>query len=484
MKISKWFALIIVILTVISSPSPLLAGPDLSISKSHRPEVVGGQSTRSAYVPDELVIRLKEGYESKDTEVAQKARGQVVERKQKSKLARVRLPRGADLSLALAMYRNDPAVAYAEPNYLYASTAAPNDPYYSQQWALSPSKLGMEEAWTETLGSTSVIIAVIDSGVDAGHPDLAGKLVTGYDAISGAVGLPGDDEGHGTMVAGVAAAVQGNSVGISGVAPGARIMPVKVLGSNGFGTLADVAEGITWAADNGAKILNLSLGSSDDSQALREAVIHAYARGTVIVAAAGNNRGDVSYPAALPEVIAVTATNENDLFWEGSGTSGSNRGNSVDLSAPGVSIVVASLDLRYSDSRRYSYASASGTSLATPHVAGVAALIASKYSEYTNDQIRTLLASTAKDLGTAGWDMFYGSGRVDAAAALKSTLVLILPPPGDLDGDMIVGIIDLRIAAISYGTRLAETGPASPDLNGDGIVDIFDLARIGRNMGR
>ncbi|MHB1419753.1 MAG: S8 family serine peptidase [Bacillota bacterium] len=454
MKASKGFFLLILILALTSWPGLLMAGPNLSAPKLPGASTVSGQSVRPAYAPDELLIRFKTGYESKETEVVHKSQGQVVEHKQRSNLVRVKLPKGADLARVLAMYRQDAAVEFAEPNYIFTAETAPDDPYFNQQWALSASKLGMEEAWTQitqTTESPQITVAVIDTGVDSTHPDLSGKLVSGYNATTE---LPNDGYGHGTMVAGVIAATQGNSVGISGVvgaAPYVKIMPVKVLDSSGKGTLIDVAEGITWAADNGAKILNLSLGSSDDSQALRQAITHAYARGTLIIAAAGNNRGDVIYPAALPEVIAVSATDVNDVFWDGSGISGSNRGNAVDLSAPGVKIISTyPLNLLLHDGFEYvapGYSKATGTSLAAPQVAGMAGLIASKYPGYSNDQIRLLLESTAKDLGTVGWDPHYGSGRVDAAAALKST---IIPPPGEPD-DQAIGAVTMSSNASVQG---------------------------------
>jgi type VII secretion-associated serine protease mycosin len=260
-----------------------------------------------------------------------------------------------------------------------------------------------------------VIVAVVDTGVDQDHPDLAANMVGGRTFVSG-TSSPEDDQGHGTHVAGIVAGV-GNNGSIIGVAPEARIMPVKVLDSLGSGTWYDVADGIVWAADNGAQIINLSLGSVSYSYTVADAVNYANDKG-VLLMAAGGNCGDSSYylngcsyqdqpvyPAALTGVVAVastTSTNQQSSF--------SNQGWYIELAAPGSFI--------YSTYKNNEYAFMSGTSQATPHVAGAAALIWAKYPGWSNEEVRSQLRNTTVDLGTSGWDSQFGYGLIQASAAL------------------------------------------------------------------
>ena len=229
-----------------------------------------------------------------------------------------------------------------------------------------------------------------------------GNIVGGFNAITGTTN-PADDHGHGTHVAGIAAAVVNNSVGVAGVAGGAKIMPVKVLGSNGYGYSTDIIEGIIWVADNGADVINLSLGMYDYSQAIQDAVNYAYNKGIVIVAAAGNdNISYPSYPAACSNVISVAAIRQNLAK-----ASFSNYGSTIDIAAPGENI--------YSTTYNGSYGYMNGTSMASPFVAGVAALILSTNPAYTPNQVETLITSTAIDLGTTGRDDVFGAGLVNVS---------------------------------------------------------------------
>jgi subtilisin family serine protease len=337
-----------------------------------------------------------------------------------------------------AALAEDPDVLWAEPNgRVHAAGITPNDDtYQAQQWNLR--RIGLPEAWVFTRGGAGPI-AVIDSGVDLDHPDLTGKLWTtegevagngvdddengyaddiyGWDFVNGD-GDPDDDHGHGSHVAGIAAAHTNNGVGVAGVAWDSRIMVLKVLNQVGEGRWDDVIEAMAYAADNGASVLNLSLGQEPGSpgdpygppvEAIQDAVLYARSRGCLLVAAAGNNEysqpAPVMYPAASPGVLGVAATSYGDVPWPSS-----NRGPEVDVAAPGVGI--------FSTGRSGSYYSSSGTSMATPHVSGLAALLWSLDPTLTADEVTGAITSTARDVHTVGWDERTGWGRIDAQAAI------------------------------------------------------------------
>jgi serine protease len=281
-----------------------------------------------------------------------------------------------------------------------------SDPYRAQQWDIP--KIRTADAWQKSTGA-GVVVAVIDSGVDATHPDLAGNVISGLDATTDREGATTDRHGHGTHVAGTIAAVTGNATGISGVAPDVKIMPVKVLGDNGSGNMSDTAQGITWAADHGAQVINMSLGGTQQVAAVSTAISYARSKGVTVVAAVGNSRqqgSPTSYPAADAGVIGVAATDTNDRIGVYS-----NAGSYVDVAAPGTDILSLAPGGQYK--------TMSGTSMASPHVAGVAALLKSYQSSLTPDQIEATLEKSAVDLGGAGFDNDFGNGRVDALAALN-----------------------------------------------------------------
>ncbi|GID27372.1 S8 family peptidase [Paractinoplanes brasiliensis] len=287
-----------------------------------------------------------------------------------------------------------------------------SDTYRSQQWDFS--KISVANAWQKSTGA-GVTVAVLDTGVDGKHPDLAANMVAGYDAIANGNGGATDPNGHGTHVAGTIAAVTGNGVGISAIAPHSKIMPVRVLGANGSGYMSDAAEGIIWAADHGASVINMSLGSSSKVTAVTNAISYARSKGVVVVAAAGNDRANGSptnYPAADAGVIGVAATDSADRV-----ASYSNAGSYVDVAAPGSSIIST---YPTALGTRTGYVSMSGTSMASPHVAGVAALLKAARSTLTPDQVESALETSAVDLGAKGFDNDFGNGRIDAAAALAS----------------------------------------------------------------
>src|SRR5581483_1778371 len=245
-----------------------------------------------------------------------------------------------------------------------------------------------------------------DSGVDEQHPDLQRHVVPGRNVIEQNDDTR-DQHGHGTAIAGIIAAATNNALGMSGICPTCQILPVKVLDASGEGTYAYVITGILWAADQKAQVINLSLGGYAFSQFLADAVDYAHRSGAVLVAAGGNEATQAPlYPGALPNVIAVSASDSNDNLW-----SGSNYGPAIDIAAPGVRILSLDTD--------NSYMAATGTSFSAAEVSGVAALVRTKHPLLNNTQVAQVLFQTADDLGEKGKDQFYGAGRVNAARALR-----------------------------------------------------------------
>ncbi len=327
---------------------------------------------------------------------------------------------GRARSAAMRELRADPRVRRVEPNYVRVAAAAPTDPYYAkgrQGYLRSPR---FESAWGAVPSASGVTVAVLDTGVDLDTPELAGRILSGWDVVN-RDGDPSDDYGHGTEVAGVLAAAH-DGQGIAGAAPGASILPVKVLDAQGRGTDADVATGITWAADHGARVINLSLGGPGDSQVLREAVAYALSKDAVVVASAGNDEGTTpNYPAAIPGAVAVAATD-----WEGDATFFTSYGDWVDVAAPGWDLWTTAR----ASGPKASYASFSGTSASAPLVAGAAALVRAQNPGWTQKQVVDRILGTALDVGPRGRDPYHGAGLVDAYAAVGGPAQAAVAPPG------------------------------------------------------
>jgi serine protease len=299
---------------------------------------------------------------------------------------------------------------FIEPNYIYQAFEAPNDPDYDKQWNLR--SINVESAWDETKGS-GVTVAVIDTGISE-VPDLkATKFVKGYDFVNDRIDAS-DDAGHGTHVAGTIAQSTNNNYGVAGIAYEASLMPLKVLGASGGGTVADIAEAIRYAADNGADVINMSLGGAGESQLMEDAINYAHQKGVVVIAAAGNsNQNSASYPARYPHVIGVAA-----LDSVGVKAPYSNFGAGVDISAPGGSeagkILQETIDPESGQSIFEGY---QGTSMAAPHVAGVAALVKAAGVKEP-DEILNILKQSSRVVKEDPLNHF-GAGHLDAAAAVK-----------------------------------------------------------------
>jgi len=295
---------------------------------------------------------------------------------------------------------------YIEYNVAYKACFVPDDQYWSLQWG--PRKIEADYAWNITLGNSSILVAIVDTGIDWNHPDLSANYVPlGYDWVNDDSD-PSDDNGHGTHVAGIVAAVINNSIGVAGLSQ-VKIMAEKALNETGYGNTYDLADAITHAVDEGAKIIIMSWGSDSPSILIHNAIKYAYRAGALLVAAAGNDAtSNEFYPAAWSEVIAVSATDKNDNL-----ASFSNFGDWIELAAPGVNI--------FSTIPDDSYAYMSGTSMAAPFVAGVAALTWSTYPELTRDELRSHLHATADDLGQEGFDIYFGYGRINARKAVENS---------------------------------------------------------------
>jgi serine protease len=460
------------------------------------------------WVPGEIIVKFKSGVSEKVLAGINSRHGSsVISTSRFAGFKRLRIPGRKTVAEMVEIYKKNPNVEYAEPNFLaHAFGMVPNDPGYQYQWHLQ--KINMEKAWDISTGTPDVIVAVIDTGVayedyevlvdNPGRgqdytityiqaPDLADtNFVAGYDFVNDDP-HPNDDEGHGTHVTGTIAQSTNNKnddgdfVGVAGIAYDTSVMPIKVLDNTGSGTYAGIADGIYFAADNGADIINMSLGGASGSDTLEDALEYAYnTMGVTIICASGNDGSatTVSYPAAYDAYcIAVGATdfNEEVAYY-------SNGGGSLDLTAPGGDTNVdlngdgcvdGVLQQTFGDNPAdmgfYFY---QGTSMAAPHVSGVAALLIAANLDITPDEIREALQSTAKDKGATGWDLAYGWGIVDAEAALIYSINNITPN----DPPVAVAIPSSEVSY--FGTEdspLAFNGSASYDPDGDSLTYQWDF---------
>lgn len=385
----------------------------------------------------------------------------------------------------VAGLRADDGVEYAGINRRYRVAGTTSDPRALEQWAHR--RIELDDAWKRTLGSDSIVIGFIDTGIDYRHPDLVQSLwinsgedhnrngtiepwptvefrasvrgdfdgvdndgngyiddVVGFDFVdqttpnvgdwTGRDGNPFDEHGHGTTIAGVMSAARDNAIGIAGVAPRSPLMTLRAFDASGNAEDDDVAAAIVYAAMNRVRVLNLSFGDVFYSPLMHDAIRFAVARGVVVVASAGNEgSGDPHYPSSYPEVIAVSMTDSNDLRNELS-----NYGSQISVAAPGVEVLSTAVDS--------SYRLAGGTSISAPYVAGIAALVLSLHPTWSPEEVRGVIELSADDRGIAGWDEFYGAGRVNARRALDATgpVLIAINTPSSHDGigaDTVVSIV-------------------------------------------
>ncbi|MEV5961911.1 S8 family serine peptidase [Kribbella sp. NPDC051952] len=400
-------------------PAAVVAGGLVAVTGSsgsaaeprpYRPGFAAHHSPAKAeFEPNTVMVKFK----AKSTSSARKAAVAKVGAAQESVSSTVVKIKG-DLPAPelLKKVKADPAVELVSLNYKRHATAVPNDEFYGSDQAAYLNTVRMPQAWDVSKTTGSQIVAVLDTGVDAGHPDLVGHLVTGYNATSPNRG-PIDDNGHGTMTLGIIAAAANNGGGVAGVGWNVKAMPVKVLDSEGSGYDVDIAEGIDWAVAHGAKVINMSLGGPGDNPILHQSVSNAVNSGVTVVAAAGNDGSDdLQYPASYTEAIAVAATDSSGAL-----TDFSSFGDWVDIAAPGWDILsTGPRSLTPSGYLPYWYCT--GTSCSAPIVAGVAALVKNKYPTLGAYDIAQRLEALSRDAGPRGIDPYYGHGILDAYAAL------------------------------------------------------------------
>ena len=432
----------------VSAQEPVTT-PDTSTPATH--SGIDGNST--GFVPGEILIKFKQDIGSRSAQRGlARIQGRVKQTVSAINVVRVEVPKGRELS-AIEALRRDENVAFVEPNYMAWALGTPNDPDFSGQWAYTTAQF--PTAWGVTQGSSDLIIAVVDTGIDLDHPDLdctvsngADKIVSGFNFVDD-TNNPDDNYGHGTHVAGTIAACTNNGIGGAVSAPNVRLMPVKVLNSSGSGSYSDVADGIIYAADNGAKIINLSLGGSASSDVLEDAVAYASNKGVLVIAASGNANTGIYYPAAYSQVMAVGATDSNDVR-----ASFSNYGTGLDVVAPGDFIYSTVIG---------NYGYSSGTSMAAPHVSGLAGLIWSAEPGLSNTEIRQIIRDTADDLGTTGYDIYYGYGRINAWNALESyaTVDVQYGNGGDINGTITFFLDDVSVASASNTIRVSKVSTES-----------------------
>lgn len=404
-------------------------------------------SSQVRFVPDEILVKFKPSLSIQAIESTIKA----YQSKNKGRIPRIhvyllQIPEYSTVEEMVFVLSQNPDVEYVEPNYIFHISVTPNDFYFRYQYALSNTSqrvapvdipgaptgkleadIKATNAWDETLGTEEVIIAVIDTGVDLDHRDIKNKLVSSGKDYCNNDDEADDDQGHGTHVAGIAAAETNNDEGIAGVAWNCKILPIKVFDKTGDADTKDITEAIIWAADQGAGVISMSFGGKvgfgkNVSQTIEDSLKYAFNKNIILVSATGNTGEDiVYYPASSEYTLAVAATDSNDLR-----PSWSNYGPEVDVAAPGDWIVSLypedlSIPLGFAP-----YAWWSGTSMSVPHVSGLAALIKSIKPWLTSTEIMNIIRYSADDINSAdnpGKDEFIGYGRINMKKALVPLLI-------------------------------------------------------------
>ncbi|MEM3705949.1 MAG: S8 family serine peptidase, partial [Candidatus Bathyarchaeia archaeon] len=359
----------------------------------------------------ELLLRFKSGVnENSKRKLLTALELEVVDEIPQIQTLIIRVPEKALTQVINALSHN-PMIDFVEENRQIPPEAIPNDPYYTKQWHLT--KIEAPAAWDISTGNSNIIVAVLDSGVDPNHPDLAAKLLSGYNFYDNSYNTS-DVYGHGTAVAGVAAAITSNALGVAGMAWQCLILPIRATDPSGYTSYSLLSKGLVYAADKGAKTATMSFAIYGGS-ALSSAAKYFMEKGGLAVGAGGNS-GTYCDDPDNPYIISVSATTGSDTI-----ASWSTYGPFIDLAAPGSGI--------YTTLRGGGYGSVSGTSFSTPLTAGLIALIFSANPSLTPQQVEQILKTTAVDLGEQGYDIHYGWGRINASKALQQAIGVSPPPP-------------------------------------------------------
>jgi hypothetical protein len=373
----------------------------------------------------------------------------------------LQLPERANEEAFAAILKDQPDVEFTELDRLLPiEDLYPNDPGFGNEWHLS--KISAPAAWSTSTGTGNIVVAICDTGVDATHPDLAAKIVPGWNFYDNNADTS-DVNGHGTAVAGTVAATSNNQQGVASVAWGCMLMPLRVADANGYAAYSTMASAITYAADHGARVANLSFRATTSS-AVSSAASYMQSRGGVVTVAAGND-GSFDAAADNPYILTVSASDPNDVLYSWSCT-----GNNTDVAAPGVV---------YTTAMGGGYTYGTGTSFSAPIVAGEAALILSTNPNLTGDQVEQRIIQNADDKGTPGWDASYGWGRVNIARALGTAPPP--PPPGDTTppsvsftspsaGSTVSGTVTVQASASD------NVGVSSVSLSVDGATSGTDIS--------
>ncbi len=412
---ARWCARLVLAIMVAAGTLALLAW------LGDMPETSGlAQEPAPAYAPGEIIAKLRTPTVKRDVTSMLAEKGiQPLQSIPDLAIARLRAPAGREQELARWLVDSGLA-EYAAPNYYAYAAGIPNDPYWSLQWDMT--LINAPAGWDIITGSAAITIAVLDTGIDLDHPDLAGRLVAGWDYVNSDP-YPDDDNGHGTHVAGIIGALTNNGIGVAGIDWQARLMPIKVLNASGVGTYFNIIDGIRYAA-NVAKVINLSLVGWEDYQGLHDAVIYAANRGCLVVTAAGNC-GDggagcpgvnpVAYPAAYDETLAVAAVTRQE-----GRAAYSEYHPYIDLAAPGGD---AGSPV-WSTVRNDTYGARFGTSMAAAHVSGLAGLLWALNPSFSSAQVQQVMQDSARKIGPYayldGRNDYFGYGLIDVSAALRS----------------------------------------------------------------
>lgn len=408
----------------VASP-PALAAPPLA------------KAQEIAYVPGRLLIQQRAGLSDAEVDKALKPHGgKRVGKIQGINVHVVQLPPQANARAVAALLAKNKHFKFVEQDQVVAPAGTTNDPSLPSQWHLT--KIGVQAAWDTSTGS-EVIIAILDTGVDASHPDLAAQLIPGWNVYDNNSDTS-DVHGHGTAVAGTAAAAGNNAIGVASVAYRSKLMPVRIADPSAYAYFSSMASGLIWAADHGARVANISYENVANSSTVESAAQYLKSKGGLTVVCAGNS-GALQTVGSSANLVVVSATDSSDAK-----TSWSNYGGYVDIAAPGLGVLTTS--------RGGGYGQWSGTSFSSPLVAGTAALMMAANPALASDQVQSLLYSTSVDLGAVGKDDYYGAGRVDAA---RATLAAATTAASDMQaptvaiaapiGGKVVGLVAVDVAA-------------------------------------